>query len=142
LSGNLSTIYFHIVGNLIALNYKHDYTLYSGADSSAPSTAQTLPDSAFFTPLSPLKNEFLSPYTDAQIAKLRYDLSFVRSGNNAGTFSVAFNASDIKAAQAKGDTVKAGPSVINADFAHGRYRLGYQLKTPGGKLYVIDQFYR
>jgi hypothetical protein len=45
--------------------------------------------------------------------------------------------------QKAGDTVKTGPSVINADFTNGTYRLGYQVKTVGGVMkYVVDNFQR
>ncbi|HEY4286219.1 MAG TPA: DUF1735 domain-containing protein [Puia sp.] len=144
ISGNMNTIYFHIIGNLLALNYSHTYYRFDAADSSgAPAVNTTDPDSTFFTPLTPLKNEFLSGFTDAQTSKLRYDISFVRSGNTASTFSIAFNSTDVKNMQKAGDTVKIGPSVINADFAHGTYRLGYQVKTVGGVMkYVIDNFQR
>lgn len=144
ISGNLNTIYFHIIGNLLALNYQQTYTRWDAADSTgSPAVVTTLPDSTFFTPLTPLKNEFKSGFTDAQTTKLRYDISFVRSGNTASTFSIAFNSTDVKAMQKAGDTVKTGPSVINANFATGTYRLGYQVKTVGGVMkYVVDNFQR
>ncbi|HXO76665.1 MAG TPA: DUF1735 domain-containing protein [Puia sp.] len=143
ISGNLNTIYFHIIGNLLAVNHTQTYQRWDAADSSGAAAVTTPIGPVFFTPLSSLKNEFLSGFTDAQTTKLRYDLSFVRSGSSANTFSVAFNSSDVKAMQKAGDTVKVGPSIINADFTNGTYRLGYQVKTVGGVMkYVIDNFQR
>jgi hypothetical protein len=143
ISGNMSTIYFHVVGNLLAVNHTQTYSLYSGKDSTGSLTGPVGLGAVLFTPLSPFKNEFLSGFSDAQTAQLRYDLSFVRSGSTAGTFSVAFNSSDVKAMQKAGDSVKAGPSVIAADFTNGTYRLGYQVKAKDGSFkYVIDNFQR
>ena len=143
ISGNMSTIYFHIVGNLLAVNHTQTYERWDAVDSTGTPGAVRAPGTVFFTPLSPFRNEFLSGFTDAQTARLRYDLSFVRSGNSAGTFSVAFNSSDVKAMKKAGDTVKTGPSLINANFSTGNYRFGYQVKTPGGGMkYVIDNFQR
>jgi len=143
ISGNMSTIYFHIVGNLLAVNHNQSYMLYDGKDSTGSVLASSSPGAVLFTPLSPFKNEFMSGFTDAQTPKLRYDLSFVRSGSTAGTFSVAFNSSDVKAMQKAGDSVKVGPSLIAADFTNGTYRLGYQVKVKDGSFkYVIDNFQR
>ncbi|MBS1604898.1 MAG: DUF1735 domain-containing protein [Bacteroidetes bacterium] len=143
ISGNMSTIYFHVVGNLLAVNHTQAYTIYSGKDSTGAVSGGAVLGPVLLTPLSPLKNEFMSGFSDAQTTKLRYDLSFVRSGGVAGTFSVAFNSSDVKAMQKAGDSVKVGPSLIAADFANGTYRLGYQVKVKDGSYrYVIDNFQR
>lgn len=140
ISGNMSTIYFHIVGNLLAINVNHDYSEWAApADTSGAPTA-TLPTTpAFLTPLSPTKVEVASSHTNGS-AKLRYDISFVRSGSSLGTFTVAWKSGDAAAMKAAGDTVLAGPSIIQANFANGVYKLGYQLGTATGRKYIIDKF--
>ncbi|MBS1662199.1 MAG: DUF1735 domain-containing protein [Bacteroidetes bacterium] len=140
ISGNMSTIYFHIIGNLLAVNLKQDYSEWlAPADTSGAPTATMPTVTTLMTPLSPTKVEAASLHTNGT-AKLRYDLSFVRSGSSLGTFTVAFKSGDTTAMRKVGDTVLAGPSLLKADFANGVYQLGYQIGTAAGRKYIVDKF--
>lgn len=142
ISGNMSTIYFHIVGNLLAVNLNHDYSQWDAPADTAGAPTTTMPTvTTFMTPLSPLKVEAASSRTNGT-AKLRYDVAFVRSGSSLNTFTVTFKSGDTAAMRKVGDTVLTGPSMLKADFANGVYSLGYQLGTATGRKYIIDKFYK
>jgi len=136
ISGNLNTIYFHIVGNPIAGTYSWDFTRWNATDStSTANTGHFTGHSAVFVPISPTTVEVHSGYYIGP----RYQITFVNTGGVLSNFSVAFNKDDIAQMLTGGVSIVDGPNIIVANPATGYYRFQYKASTPGDR-YVIDGY--
>jgi hypothetical protein len=81
ISGNMSIIYYHFIGNDFAGTYEHYYTRFEQPDTSAapPSTNRGDEGPDIFSPVTP--NEFVV-ITDYYTAP-HYDVTFTKSGSGA-----------------------------------------------------------
>ena len=109
ISGNMSTIYFHIIGNPLAGTYSREWIRYNQA------TASGTPDyditaSAQFIPSSPTTVSIPSGTSG-----INYQLSFVNNGGTLSNFTVVFPTSGDGSPSSAGITITDGPTIILAD---------------------------
>jgi hypothetical protein len=135
ISGNLSTIYFHVVGNPIAGAYTWNWTRWNNTDSSGATSGGGSNLNTAFIPTSPTNIEVSSGY----YIQPRYEVSFTNTAGVLSNFTVTFNAADVKAMLNGGVSVTAGPTIIAADPATGHYEFYYQAATPAPRT-VIDVY--
>jgi Domain of unknown function (DUF1735) len=135
-SGNLSTIYFHIIGNAFAGGYVWDFTRYSApSNAGSPDGNSFTGHSATFVPVSPTQIEVKSGYYIGP----RYEMTFTDNGN--GTFSdfkVILNADDVATMAGAGVIVADGPNILTADPVTKTFTFQYTTLTR----YVIDSFHK
>jgi hypothetical protein len=129
ISGNLATIYFHMIGNLLAGNYTQEWIRYNTADQvGSPVADQTFIGT--FIPVSP---------TEIQVKSgtgTWYYLSFTNNNPPGGgdlslltDFVLTVSAADFSNA---GITLAAGPTLVLADPVHHKFtfNFGYLNSTP------------
>jgi len=138
ISGNLGTIYFHIVGNPIAGAYTWNWTRWNNTDSSGPTSGGGTNLPGTFTPTSPTSIETHSGY----YIQPRYEVSFTNTGGVLSNFTVTLNAADVATMAGGGVTVTTNPVVILADPINGNYEFFYQVVNSSGPRTVIDRFTR
>ncbi len=135
LTSNLNTLYFNIIGNVIAGDYSWDFTRWNNpAGSGAPASSSFTGDVATFIADNSTQVEVPSGY----FIQPRYVISFTRSGGVLSNFKVKFNTSDVAALTTAGVTVTDGPNIIKADPIKGEYIFQYKTVTR----YIIDRYYR
>jgi len=138
ISGNMSTIYFHIVGNPLAGTYTWDYTRWNASDSSStPNTGHSVKTTSF-VPVSPTNVEVASGYYIGP----RYEINFVNNGGVISNLTVTMNADDVKKMGDGGVTITDGPNIIVADPVNKYFEFQYQALTGSGPRYVIDKYYK
>jgi len=136
-SANLSTIYFHVVGNPIAGSYNWDFTRFNATDSTGANSGQ-FTDVTAFIPNSPTNVEVASGYYIGP----RYEINFTNTGGVLSNFTVAFNKDDVDQMTTGGVTITDGPRFLIADPVNKVFYLQYQASTSTGPRYVLDKFYR
>ncbi|HEY5406850.1 MAG TPA: DUF1735 domain-containing protein [Ginsengibacter sp.] len=135
LTSNLNTVYFNIIGNIIAGAYNWDFTRWS-----APSNAGS-PDGNSFTGKV---NSFIADnasqveVSSGYYIGPRYVISFIDSSGVPTQFKVKLNADDVATMTTGGVTVTDGPNIIKADPVTGEYIFQYTTVTR----YVIDRYYK
>lgn len=135
ISGNLSTIYLHIIGNPIAGGYTWDFTRWSNPDMTGPPDANTFTGhTSTFVPVNSKQIEVKSGY----YIMPRYVVSFSNTNGVLGDFKVALNSSDVATMTANGVVITNGPNIIKADPLTGEYIFQYTTPTR----YVIDRYYK
>jgi len=139
ISGNLSTIYFHIVGNPLAGTYTWDFTRWNATDSTSANTGHSVKTTAF-VPVSPTNVEVASGYYIGP----RYEINFTNTNGVLSNLTVTMNADDVKemALPANGVTITDGPNIIVADLVNKYFEFQYQANTPTGPRYIIDKYYK
>jgi hypothetical protein len=138
ISGNLSTIYFHIVGNPLAGTYHWDFTRWNSSDTTTANTGTFTGHTTTFVPNSPTNVEVASGYYIGP----RYEITFVNTGGVLSNFSVAFNSADVAQMVAGGVVITSGPTILIADPVHKIFRFQYQALVNGSSVrYVIDKYY-
>jgi len=136
-SGNLSTIYFHVVGNPLAGSYRWDFTRWNNSDSVGPNSGTFTAKPTAFIPNSPTNVEVKTGYFTAP----RYELTFVNTGGVLSNFTLTFNADDIKYMNDNGVTIGTGPNILIADPINKIFKFQYTAVTTSGPRYVIDMYY-
>ena len=135
LTGNLNTLYFNIIGNVIAGDYSWDFTRWNNsAGTGAPSGLSFTGDVATFIADNANQVEVASGY----FIQPRYVISFTNNGGVLSNFKVKLNTSDVAALTTAGVTVTDGPNIIKADPINGEYIFQYTTVTR----YIIDRYYR
>ncbi len=135
LTSNLNTLYFNIIGNLIAGDYNWDFTRWSKPVMSGP------PDGTSFTGNV---NTFIADnanqveVSSGYYIGPRYVISFTNNGGTLTNFKVKLNAADLAQMAAAGVVVTDGPNIVKADPVTGEYIFQYTTKTR----YVIDRYYK
>jgi len=138
ISGNLSTIYFHIVGNPLAGTYTWDFTRWNATDSSSTANTGHSVKPTTFVPVSPTNVEVASGYYIGP----RYEINFTNTNGVLSNITVALNADDIKTMITGGVTITDGPNIIVADPVNKYFEFQYQANTSTGPRYVIDKYYK
>ena len=134
ISGNLSTIYFHAIGNPLAGNYVWDFTRYSApSNAGSPDGNSFTGGTAVFIPDNPTTVEVGSGY----YIHPRYVISFKNTNGVLSNFSVVLNPADVASMTAGGVTVTDGPNIIKADPINKIFTFQYKTVTR----YVIDSYH-
>jgi hypothetical protein len=136
ISGNLGTIYFHVVGNPIAGAYNWSWTRWNNTDSTGATSGGGSNLSTAFTPTSPTNIEVNSGY----YIQPRYEVSFTNTNGVLSGFTVSLNSADVATMVGGGVTVTNGPIVIVADPVNKNYEFFYQVLTGSGPRTVIDRY--
>ncbi len=135
LSSNLNTMFFNVIGNVIAGDYNWDFTRYNNAAGTPPPSGLSFTGhTASFVADSPTQVEVTSGY----FIQPRYVISFTDSSGTLINFKVAFNADDAKALVAGGVTVTSGPDIIKADPITGEYIFHYVTLSRN----ITDRYYK
>lgn len=135
MSVNLNTRYFNIIGNPFAGPYKHDFTRFNNqTGTGTPNglsykgkdrTGLPVTDKVFTIP----SGYFIEP-------------NYLVTANSNGTFSVAFNAADVKTMLDNGVTVIEGPTIIKADAATKEFIFQFIVQAGANYRYIIDRYYK
>jgi hypothetical protein len=135
LTSNLNTIYFNIIGNVIAGDYKWDFTRWSQpSNAGSPDGTSFTGRTATFVADNGNQVEVPSGYYIGP----RYVISFTNNAGVLSDFSVKLNDDDVATMKAGGVIVTDGPNIIKADPTTGEYIFQYKTLTR----YVIDRYYK
>lgn len=138
ISGNLSTVYYHLIGNPLAGAYKWDFQRWNlAAPSGSPSTSWVA-QPVTLLPASPTVVEAPSGY----FIQPRYTLAFTNTGGVLSNFSVTINAADNATLIANGVTVTDGPNIQTANPVTKDFKFQYQVFNGSAFRYLIDRYYK
>lgn len=136
LSSNLNTIFFNIIGNVIAGTYNWDFKRWNNLTGTGTLAGQSFTGhSTAFIADDPQTVEVATGY----FTQPRYVISFTDSSGVLINFKVTFNPDDITYMKNNGVNVADGPNIIKADPVTGEYI--FQWKADVGR-YLIDRFYK
>ncbi|HMH20429.1 MAG TPA: DUF1735 domain-containing protein [Puia sp.] len=135
ISGNLGTIYFHIIGNPLAGPYTQEWIRYDQADATGtPGYDETGP--ASFVPVSPTSISVESG------TGVDYILSFTNTAGVLSGFKVAFPTSGPTSPTGAGITISAGPTIVLADPVGKKFTFNFVYVNSGGaSRNITDKFY-
>ena len=135
ISGNLSTIYFHAIGNPIAGSYNQEWIRYNTAGQTGTPAFDEQLGATFFTPISPTEVGFYSG------TGVLYQLSFTNTNGVLSNFSVTFPSSGPGSASSDGITITSGPSIVLADPINHQYTFNFTyLNGSGSPRNITDKF--
>src|SRR6185312_2638325 len=135
LTSNLNTLYFNIIGNVIAGNYNWDFTRWSApSNAGAPDGTSFTGRTATFVADNSTQVEVPSGYYIGP----RYVITFTSGAGGLSDFAVKLNDDDVATMKAAGVIVTDGPNIIKADPVAGEYIFQYKTLTR----YVIDRYYK
>ena len=130
ISGNLATIYFHIIGNLIAGSYSQEWIRYNTASQTPPPAFDQDVSPGVFVPVSPTEISVTSG------TGVTYYLSFTNNNPPGGgdlslltDFKLTMSAADFTA---HGITLNAGPTLVLADPVNHKYTFNFGYLNGGG----------
>jgi hypothetical protein len=134
LTSNLNTLYFNIIGNVIAGNYLWDFTRWGNPNQTgSPDITFTGEPTAFIadnaTQVEVPSGYYIGP---------RYVISFTNNAGVLSNFAVKLNDDDVATMKAGGVIVTDGPNILIADPVTGEYEFQYKTLTR----YVIDRYYK
>ena len=152
---NLSTHYFHFIGNDFAGTYSWDFTRYNSNDTTTAKRPQSFTGhTTTISPVTPNQFEVQSGY----FLGARYEVTFTKTGLGAAAmysnFAVTLNSDDVtNQLGANGITVTTQPKFISAGFdpnasytfaqAIKLFRFEYQVATSSGAARTdIDRYYK
>lgn len=135
LSSNQNTLFFNIIGNVIAGSYNWDFIRYNDAAGTPPAAGSSFTGkTTAFVADNPSQVEVASGY----FIQPRYVISFVDSSGVPTQFQVSFNASDAAALVAGGVTVTSGPTIVKANPVTGEYIFHYVTLNRN----ITDRYYK
>lgn len=135
LSSNQNTMFFNIIGNVIAGNYNWDFTRWNNpAHTGSPAGSSFTGSTTAFIADNSTQVEVPSGY----YIQPRYVISFTNTGGVLSNFTVSFNASDLSDLTTAGIVITDGPTFTKADPVAGEYIIHYTTATR----YIIDRYYK
>jgi hypothetical protein len=137
-SGNLSTVYYHLIGNPLAGSYLWDFYRWNIATPTGAPGTTWVGEPITLLPVSPTIVEAPSGY----FIQPRYRLEFTNTGGVLSNFSVTINAADNADLIANGVTVTDGPNIQIANPVTKRFRFQYQVFNGTAFRYLIDEYYK
>lgn len=143
ISGNMSTHYFHFIGNDFAGAYLHDYT-------RIPAAGNYVGQPATLSPVSPTQFEVMGGYYTGTI---RYEVTFTKNGTGSSAtytnFNISINSDDIaNILTANGLAIATGPVIVGyvpthaytyAEATHGLFKFNWT--TASGRN-ITDYYYK
>jgi Domain of unknown function (DUF1735) len=141
ISGNLSTIYFHLIGNLLAGSYNQEWIRYNTAAQTGTPVADQDVSPGIFVPVSPTEIEVTSG------TGTYYYLSFTNNNAPGGSdlslltdFVLTVSASDFSD---NGITLAAGPTLVKADAVNHSFTFNFgYINGSGAPRNITDIFTR
>lgn len=147
ISGNLSTVYLHIIGNPLAGVYNWDWKRYNAADTlGEPNGASFTGGSATFVPDNANTIEIQSGYADQNGTDIHYVLSFTNTAGVFSDFKVKLNPTDVTE-HLTGPTIGAlsytDATILIADGVNKHFKFTYAVvNSAGASRTFIDEFYK
>lgn len=140
LSSNQNTIFFNVIGNILAGPYKWDFTRYNNNNGSGtPHSLSFTAHTTNFVAASPTMVRVSTGYYTGP----RYELSFNQDASgNPTNFQLKFNDEDIKGINDAGVTIADGPYIIKADPVKKEFIFQFVASTASGPRYIIDRYYQ
>lgn len=133
-SGNMSTIYFHIIGNPLAGTYSSEWIRYNQASATGTPDFD-VPDQTAFTPVSPTTVSIPSG------TGVNYLLSFVNNGGTLSNFTVAFPDSGPGSPSDAVITITSGPTIVLADPVNKKFTFNFTYNNSAGAARnITDKF--
>jgi hypothetical protein len=138
ISGNLSTIYLHIIGNPLAGVYNWDFTRYNEATATGtPNTSPVPGATTTFVPIDATTIEVGSNYAAG------YVLNFTNNNGVLSDFKVSFSKATLDDLTASGIVVTGGPTIITADPVSNIFEFTYSVtNASGAPRLLIDKYYK
>lgn len=136
ISGNMSTIYFHIIGNPLAGNYSREWIRYNSATQDPTQLAADQTKPVTFVPVSPTTISIPSG------TGVNYQLSFVNTNGVLSNFSVAFPDSGPGSPKDAGITITGGPTIILADAVNKKFTFNFTYNNSVGAARNITDIYK
>jgi hypothetical protein len=138
ISPELSTFYYHAIGNPIAGVYTWDFYRWNNNDGSGPTAGGTFTgDHTLFLPTDPTTIEVESGY----FIQPRYVITFVNNGTSLTNFAVVTKPEDVSALLAQGVSITVQPNFITANPVTKRFTVQYSVFNGSAFRYLIDDFY-
>jgi hypothetical protein len=137
ISGNLGTIYFHVVGNPIAGTYNQEWIRYNTAtQTGTPAYDEMNPNGpAVFVPVSPTT---ISVTSGTGVA---YQVSFTNTNGVLSNFTATFPSTGAGSASNAGITITGGPTVVTADPVNHIFTFNFTyLNGSGAPRNITDKF--
>ena len=134
LTSNLNTVYFNIIGNIIAGNYLWDFTRWGNPNQTGSPDITFTGHPTTFIADNASQVEVASGYYIGP----RYVISFTDSAGVPTKFKVKLNSADVATMANAGVIVTDGPNILIANYNTGEYKFQYTTKTR----YVIDRYYK
>lgn len=135
ISGNIKTIYYHLIGNPLAGTYTWDFTRYSApSNAGSPDANSFTGHSTVLVGTSPTSLEVASGYYIGP----RYEVTFTNTAGVLSDFKVILNADDITTMAGAGVKVTDGPNILVADPVNKVFTFQYKTLTR----YVIDSYHK
>ena len=140
ISGNLSTIYLHIIGNPLAGAYNWDWSRWNATDStSSPLVGSFTAESTTFVPVSSTSFHVKTGY----YVQPDYLVSFTNNNGVLTDFKVVIDPDELKTAfTANGITVVDGPNILAADPVNKVFEFQYTVFNGSANRYIKDKFYK
>lgn len=134
-TSNQNTLYFNVIGNVIAGTYNWDFTRWNNpAGTGSPAGSSFTGATVSFIADNSTQVEVTSGY----YIQPRYVISFTNNNGVLSNFQVSLNPDDLAALVAAGVTVTSGPNIIKADPVTGEYIFQYTTLSR----YLIDRYYK
>lgn len=138
-SGNLSTIYFHFVGNPLAGNYIWDFTRWNNqTGTGTPSGSSFKGQPTTFVPVTPTQVEV----ADGYYIQPRYEISFTNKNGVLSNFTVTLNSADVAQMASAGVTVVSPPKIIILDPVNKVFEFQYTVFNGSAYRYLIDKYHQ
>lgn len=132
ISSNMSTIYFHVIGNPIAGAYIQEWIRYNTATQTGTPAYDKF-YSAVFAPVNPT-----TIMVGSGAAGLQYVVSFTSANGVLSNFQVKFTPESVAAS---GVIISGGPTVVVANPAAHKYEFNYTyVNSAGSPRNIIDRF--
>lgn len=138
ISGNLSTIYLHIIGNPLAGVYNWDWKRYNATDSLGAIFSSFEGEQATLVP----DNGNTIEVSDYYYNMPHYVLTFNNNNGVLSDFKVSLNAADVAVMNAAGITIIDGPTIIKADPVNKIFEFQYAVFNGTANRYLIDKYYK
>lgn len=138
ISGNYTTIYYHLIGNPIAGVYKWDWTRWNNATGTGAPTGSSFTGRS--TILAPIDATTVTVAAGYYIGP-RYIITFTNTNGVLSNFQVSFNSADLATMSAAGVNITNGPNILVADPVKGIFQFQFNAQTPKDR-YLIDKYYK
>jgi len=133
ISGNAGKIFYAFIGNPIAGAYTNEWIRYNTATQTGTPVGDVTTPGVLFAPITPV--EVAVPDVNTGVT---YDLSFDTTGGVLSNFKVVFDAGTVTSA---GITITAGPTIVTADPAAGKFTFNFQYLNSAGAARNITDIY-
>jgi hypothetical protein len=132
ISGNLSTIYLHVIGNPLAGPRNWLYNRWNATDTTS-AIAKTISGSQLFVPDDATTIEAQSGYGIQNGFNARYALSFTNTNGVLSNFKVHINTTDVKNNfTGNGITLVSDATILVADPVNKHFRFTYAVTNSSG----------